>query len=136
MTLKDILNAKPTKLVTCTINCIVADAVTMMDGKGVGSILVFDENNNLAGIFTERDIMKCFARNLSFKDVTMSKVMTPNPMTLDSSTEVSKAIALMSEKNIRHIPVTEDGKVIGVISYRDLVSYILPDVIYRAEDTY
>ncbi len=136
MTLKDILNAKPSKIITCSTTCIVADAIAIMDGKGVGSILVYDENKKLAGIFTERDIMKCFVKNVSFTDVVMSKVMTANPMTLDSSTEVATAMTLMSEKRIRHLPVTEEGNVVGVISYRDLVSHLLPEVIYMAEDIY
>ncbi len=135
MTLKELLITKPSKLVTCKTSCIAADAISIMDGKGIGSILVYDDNDRLAGIFTERDIMRCFAKNIPLNEITMSRVMTPNPMTLDASSDVEVAMALMSEKKIRHMPVTEEGKVIGVISYRDLVSFILPDVIYMAEDT-
>jgi signal-transduction protein with cAMP-binding, CBS, and nucleotidyltransferase domain len=135
MTLKELLITKPSKLVTCKTSCIAADAISIMDGKGIGSILVYDDNDRLAGIFTERDIMRCFAKNIPLNEITMSRVMTPNPMTLDASSDVGVAMALMSEKKIRHMPVTEEGKVIGVISYRDLVSFILPDVIYMAEDT-
>ncbi len=135
MTLKELLITKPSKLVTCKTSCIAADAISIMDGKGIGSILVYDDNDRLAGIFTERDIMRCFAKNIPLNEITMSRVMTPNPMTLDASSDVEVAMALMSEKKIRHMPVTEEGKVIGVISYRDLVSFILPDVIYMAEGT-
>jgi len=135
MTLKELLDAKPSKLVTCKTSCIAADAISIMDGKGIGSILVYDDSDRLVGIFTERDIMRCFAKNIPLNEVTMSKVMTPNPMTLDASSDVGVAMSLMSEKRIRHMPVTEGGKVIGVISYRDLVSFILPEVIYMAEDT-
>ncbi|HXX58850.1 MAG TPA: NADH-ubiquinone oxidoreductase-F iron-sulfur binding region domain-containing protein, partial [Thermodesulfovibrionales bacterium] len=136
MTLKDVLAAKPSKVVTCTTTCIVADAVTVMDGNNVGSILVYDNDKKLAGIFTERDIMHCFTKNISFKDDTIEKVMTPNPLVLDSSTDISVAITVMSEKKIRHLPVMEDEKIVGMISYRDLVSYLLPEVIYMAEDIY
>lgn len=136
MTLKDLLQSKPSKMVTCKTTCIVADAVTVMDGQNVGSILVLDENDKLAGIFTERDIMHCFAKSINFREVTMEKIMTPKPITLDSSTDISVAITLMSEKKIRHLPVMEDEKIVGVVSYRDLVSYLLPEVIYMAEDIY
>ncbi len=136
MTLKDLLQSKPSKMVTCKTTCIVADAVTVMDGQNVGSILVLDENDKLAGIFTERDIMHCFAKSINFREVTMEKIMTPKPVTLDSSTDISVAITLMSEKKIRHLPVMEDEKIVGVVSYRDLVSYLLPEVIYMAEDIY
>ena len=107
-----------------------------MDGNNVGSILVYDNDKKLAGIFTERDIMHCFTKNISFKDDTIEKVMTPNPLVLDSSTDISVAITVMSEKKIRHLPVMEDEKIVGMISYRDLVSYLLPEVIYMAEDIY
>ncbi|HIJ60625.1 MAG TPA: CBS domain-containing protein [Nitrospirae bacterium] len=136
MTLKDILNSKPSKIITCNVNCIVADAISVMDAKGVGSILVYDDHKKLAGIFTERDIMKCFVRNISFTNEVMARIMTPNPLVLDSSTDVSVAMNMMSERKFRHLPVSENGEIIGVISYRDLVSHILPGIIYMTGDSY
>jgi len=136
MTLQDILKAKPSKMVTCRTTCMVADAVTVMDGHNVGSILVLDDNDRLVGIFTERDIMHCFVKNISFKDEPMGKIMTPDPITFESSTDIGVAIAVMSEKKIRHLPVMEGGKIAGIVSYRDLVSYLLPQVIYTSEDIY
>ncbi len=136
MTLKYLLQSKPSKMITCKTTCLVADAVTVMDGHNVGSILILDDDEKLVGIFTERDIMHCFAKNISFRDVTMDKIMTPNPITFDSSTEISHAITVMSEKKIRHLPVTEGGKIAGIVSYRDLVSYLLPQVIFASEDIF
>ena len=136
MTLKDVITSKPTKMVTCKTDCKLADAVTIMDGNSVGSILVMDEAGQLAGIFTERDIMHCFAKKISFNDAVMGSVMSSKPITLDGSIDIGVAVHLMSEKKIRHLPVTEDEKIIGMISYRDLVSYLLPEVIYMAEDMY
>jgi signal-transduction protein with cAMP-binding, CBS, and nucleotidyltransferase domain len=123
-------------MVTCKTTCLVADAVTVMDGHNVGSILILDHDDKLAGIFTERDIMHCFVKNISFKDATIGKIMTPDPITFDSATDISVAITVMSEKKIRHLPVTEEGRLVGVVSYRDLVSYLLPQVIYMTEDIY
>ncbi len=134
MTLKDLLQSKPSKMVTCRTTCLVADAVTVMDGHNVGSILILDHDDRLAGIFTERDIMHCFAKNISLREETISNVMTPNPITLDSSEDISVAIKVMSEKKIRHLPVMEDKKLAGVVSYRYVVSCLLPQVIYMADD--
>lgn len=136
MTLKDVIKSKPTHMVTCKKDCKIADAVTIMDGKNVGSIIVVDDEEKIIGIFTERDIMHCFARKISMQDEVMGSVMSGKPVTLDSATDISIAVQVMSEKKIRHLPVTEDEKVIGMISYRDLVSYLLPEVIYMAEDMY
>ncbi len=76
MTLKDMLHAKPSAVETCSAACIAADAVTIMDGKNIGSLLVLDEEQKLVGIFTERDIMRCFAKGISFKTEVMKNVMT------------------------------------------------------------
>jgi signal-transduction protein with cAMP-binding, CBS, and nucleotidyltransferase domain len=134
MTLKELLQSNPSKMVTCRTTCLVADAVTVMDGHNVGSILILDHEDKLAGIFTERDIMHCFAKNISLREEPISNVMTPNPITLDSSEEISVAIKVMSENKIRHLPVMEAGKVTGVVSYRYVVSHLLPEIIYMADD--
>ncbi len=136
MTLKDVLKSKPSQLVTCTRYCKVTDAVNIMDGKDIGSILILDENKKVVGIFTERDIMHCFVKRVSFNDEIIENVMSTDPVTLDASTDIGVAINVMSEKKFRHLPVMEDDELIGIISYRDLVSYLLPEVIYMAEDIY
>lgn len=120
----------------CKKSCLIADAVTVMDGNNVGSILVLDENDRLAGIFTERDIMHCFTQGINFREEPVSAVMTPNPKTLDASVEVSVAVSVMSELKVRHLPVMDGERIFGIVSYRDLVAYILPQVIYMAEDIY
>jgi CBS domain-containing protein len=121
-------------MITCRTTCLVADAVTVMDGHNVGSILILDSEGRLAGIFTERDIMHCFAKNISLREETIANVMTPNPITLDASEEISVAIKVMSENKIRHLPVMDNGKLLGVVSYRYVVSCLLPEVIYMADD--
>jgi NADH:ubiquinone oxidoreductase subunit F (NADH-binding)/CBS domain-containing protein/(2Fe-2S) ferredoxin len=136
MTLKDVIQSKPTKMVTCKKDCKISDAVSIMDGNNVGSILILDDDQKLTGIFTERDIMHCFAKKISMNDEILGSVMTAKPISLDASIDISVAVNVMSEKKIRHLPVTEDEKIIGMISYRDLVSYLLPEVIYMAEDIY
>ncbi len=134
MTLKELLESKAIKMVTCRTTCHVSDAVTVMDGHNVGSILILDPEDKLVGIFTERDLMHCFVKNISLREEKISNVMTPNPITLDSSAEISLAIKVMSENKIRHLPVVESGKLVGVVSYRYVVSCLLPEVIYMAED--
>jgi NADH:ubiquinone oxidoreductase subunit F (NADH-binding)/CBS domain-containing protein/(2Fe-2S) ferredoxin/NAD-dependent dihydropyrimidine dehydrogenase PreA subunit len=136
MTLKDVLESKPSQIVTCTQDCKISDAVSIMDGKGVGSILIMDKNEKLIGIFTERDVMHCFSQKVSFNDDAVGKVMSKNIVALDSSTDIGVAVNVMSKHKIRHLPVLENEKLKGMISYRDLVSYLLPEVIFMAEDIY
>jgi signal-transduction protein with cAMP-binding, CBS, and nucleotidyltransferase domain len=136
MTLRDVIQSKPTKMVTCKKDCKVADAVTIMDGNNVGSILIMEDDKTLIGIFTERDIMHCFAKKIRMNEEIITNVMSTTPVTLEASVNIGVAVKVMSEKKIRHLPVTEDGKIMGMISYRDLVSFLLPEVIYMAEDIY
>ncbi|MBI5102087.1 MAG: CBS domain-containing protein [Nitrospirae bacterium] len=136
MLLKDVLQSKPMKVVTCKKDCKLSDAVTIMDGNNIGSILIVDDNKQIIGIFTERDIMHCFAKKVPINEEVMGNVMTQKPITLDSSVDISVAVQLMSEKKIRHLPITENEQIVGMISYRDLVSYLLPEIIYMAEDMY
>ncbi len=136
MTLKDVIKSKPLEIVTCKKDCKIADAVSIMDGKEIGSILIMDDKEKLIGIFTERDVMHCFAKKINFNEDVIDKVMTKDPVALDSATDIAVAINVMSERKIRHLPVIENEKLIGMISYRDLVSYLLPEVTYMAEDIY
>ncbi|MDA8155645.1 MAG: CBS domain-containing protein [Actinomycetota bacterium] len=136
MTLKDLLKAKPGKIVTSSPDQLLSDVVKTMDVENVGSMLIVDDKGKPKGIFTERDIMHCFAKGVAFKSTNISEVMTKEVVTLDASTDISVAVTLMSERKIRHLPVIEDDKVAGIVSYRDLVSYMLPEVIFMAEDIY
>lgn len=134
LTLGDVIWSKTRALEFCSPDCIIADAVTKMDGKDIGSLLVADAEGNLVGIFTERDIMHCFAKGIQLGSEVIRNVMTPNPVTLDAAIDIGVAVHLMSERRIRHLPVTEDEKVKGIISYRDIVSYLLPEIIYMSGD--
>ncbi len=136
MNLKDVIASKPSKIITCKQDCKVVDAVSIMEASNVGSILIVDDNKKLIGIFTERDLMHCFAKKISLNEELIRNVMTTKPITLDSSVNIGVAVNTMSEKQIRHLPVTEGEKIIGMISYRDLVSFLLPEVIYMADDLY
>ncbi|HIJ60773.1 MAG TPA: CBS domain-containing protein [Nitrospirae bacterium] len=130
ITLRDIMKSKEAKIVTCGLNCKVIDAILKMDMMGVSSILVLDTNQELKGIFTERDAMKCFTKAVKIRDEEIKKVMTRSPISLDISTDIGIAISIMSERKIRHLPVREDDKIVGMVSYRDLVTYLLPEVTF------
>lgn len=134
MTLKDVIATKPARIIACRKDTRLSETVAQMDESNVGSVLVFDEEEQLIGIFTERDIMHCFANKISLNDEVMGSVMTARPITLDVSIDISVAVSLMSEKKIRHLPVTENGQVVGIISYRDLISYLLPEIFFMSDD--
>jgi CBS domain-containing protein len=95
-------------------------AAAMVKGR-VGSAIVMD-GSWLAGIFTERDVLRAAA---SGKDLTSSKVgdwMTPDPMTAEASMEAEEAAQTMLSRGFRHLPVVDGSTVIGVVSLRDVLS--------------
>jgi NADH:ubiquinone oxidoreductase subunit F (NADH-binding)/CBS domain-containing protein/(2Fe-2S) ferredoxin len=135
MTLRNILKSKPHLIVTIGKGRTVRDAIKTMSEQHVSGIFVVDENNKLVSIFTERDIVRCMSDNIDFDEV-IGNIMRHDIITFDASTKISSAIATASRKKIRHLPVVEDDKIDGMITFRDLVSYLLPEICYITESTY
>ncbi|NWF99169.1 MAG: CBS domain-containing protein, partial [Nitrospirae bacterium] len=135
MTLKDILDSRPYEIIKINHYCCIADAINLMSEKNVSGIFVVDENDKLVSIFTERDIVRCVYNGISTDEMLENLIMR-DITTFDPSTKVSSAIAVATRKKIRHLPVVEGDKIIGMITYRDLVSYLLPEVCYMAETMY
>jgi CBS domain-containing protein/NAD-dependent dihydropyrimidine dehydrogenase PreA subunit len=129
MTLKDILQSKPPLILTIDKGHTVSDAIKTMSAHNVSGIFVVDENNKLVSIFTERDIVRCMSKNIDLNEV-IENVMRHDIITFDASTKISSAIATASREKIRHLPVVEDDKIDGMITFRDLVSYLLPEISY------
>jgi CBS domain-containing protein len=100
-----------------------------MVAKDVGAVLVLDEDG-LAGILTERDVMRAVADGLG-PDTRVSDRMTANPETLDASDTTDHAAMLMIHGGFRHLPVVEEGKVVGMLSIRDLMRIVLEDTVPR-----
>jgi CBS domain-containing protein len=113
----------------------VRDAVKTMSEKNVSGIFVVGENDKLASVFTERDIVRCTFNNISL-DETIENIMRHDITTFDPSVEISSAITVASRKKIRHIPVVEGDKIVGMVTFRDLVSYLLPEICYVADSIY
>ncbi len=135
MTLRDILHSKPPIIVTIHKNKTVRDAVHTMSEKNVSGIFVIDDNNKLASIFTERDIVRCSFNNIPL-DETIEKIMRHDITTFDPSVDISSAINVASRKKIRHLPIVEGDSIAGMITFRDLVSYLLPEICYVADSIY
>ncbi|HEX7297613.1 MAG TPA: CBS domain-containing protein [Solirubrobacteraceae bacterium] len=102
---------------------LVAVAKRMVD-RNVGAVLVL-EDGRLAGILTERDLMRALARGLS--DATVGACMTADPETIAPDDTIEHAAVLMIHGGYRHLPVVADGGVVGVLSIRDLVQVVVED---------
>lgn len=97
-----------------------ADAASKMREQQTGSLLVMD-GDRLVGIFTERDLLKSIGRGEDPKSTLLKEVMTTDVITVAPDTRLHDAAVLMAAKWIRHLPVVEGDRVVGVLSQRDLI---------------
>ena len=109
-----------TELVTVPPRATVAEAATVMSAKHVGSAIVLDEGGALTGIFTERDILRALGSDFDAAAHTVDEWMSKDPATIEAGATVTDALNRMLEDGFRHLPVLEDGALIGVVSLRDL----------------
>lgn len=97
-----------------------ADVAKLMRRERVGAVVVM-EAERLVGIVTERDVMRAVADGVDPARAVASERMTPGPRTIDRDERAAAAAELMIELGVRHLPVVEEGVVVGVISARDLL---------------
>jgi CBS domain-containing protein len=103
----------------------IVDAARKMADRGVGAVVVL-EGGALAGILTERDILRAVAAGLT-EEATVGERMTRHPETVESSESTDQAAALMIHGGFRHLPVVDGGDVKGILSIRDLMRVALED---------
>ena len=106
-------------------NAMVYDAIQQMADKNVGALPVV-ENGKLVGIISERDYTrKVILKGKSSKDTPVRDIMTQELMTAHSTDSVSECMRVMTDKRVRHLPVMEGSKMIGIVSIGDLVRRII-----------
>lgn len=111
----------------------VYDALEMLEEKNLGCLVVV-EHEKLIGVFTERDYArKIVLKGRSSKETPVREIMTEQPIVVTPSTSVEICMQLMTEKFIRHLPVVENGKLIGLVSIGDLVQMTISDKDYLIE---
>jgi len=135
MTLRDILDAKPYKIVTVNQKQTVGDAINAMSEKNISGILIVDDNDKLVSIFTERDIVRCVVDNISYDEI-LKNVIRYDIVKFDPLVKISAVIPVALKKEIRHIPVVEGDTIVGMVTFRDLVSFLLPEICYLARQIY
>ena len=105
----------------------VFEALQVLERHGVGALLVMVDGK-LTGVVSERDYTRKVAlQGKNSKEVKVAAIMTGNVITVAPDTRTRACMALMSQKRIRHLPVVDGGKVVGMISIRDLMDDIIAD---------
>ena len=120
----NLLVTKPSRLPTVDITASVSEAVTVMNENRIGSVLILNEGS-LAGIFTERDVLhRVVAAEKNPRSTPVSTVMTRDVVTLSPQTTVEEAMALITDKRCRHLPILQQGRLVGIISSGDVTRWM------------
>ncbi|MCS5712064.1 CBS domain-containing protein [Candidatus Berkiella aquae] len=120
-----LLKEKSSKVQTITANDTCYDCAALLSQLGIGALLVM-EGDKVQGIISERDLInKLVSKKLEPTQVTVSEVMTHNVLTVPSDTTVQKAMEIITEKRFRHLPVVDNGKLVGIISIGDITRWIM-----------
>jgi len=125
--MKDILETKGNKVWSVGLKKTVYDALQLMAEKKVGAVLVM-KKGKVKGLFSERDYArKVILKGRVSKDTNISVVMTDKVFCVSPEDTAEQGMVLMTDKRIRHLPVVEDGEIVGLVSIGDLVKAIIDD---------
>jgi CBS domain-containing protein len=106
----------------------VRQALILMSEKNIGAIIIVDNNDFPIGIFSERDYArKVILKGKSSKDTLLDEVMTKELITITRDYKIDQCMEIMSEKKIRHLPILEDKKILGVISIGDVLKIMIKE---------
>jgi CBS domain-containing protein len=134
MRLKDVLAAKGNRVVKVSAKSTVADAIRTMHREKVGSVMIPDGEGCPVGIFTERDVVRLYAEgDRDFDRLPVEARMTCSVVLGRLAMSVDEALGLMTERRFRHLPVVEDGELIGLVSIGDLVKMKLEETAEEAQ---
>ena len=106
----------------------VLQALTLMSEKNIGAIIVVDNNDFPVGIFSERDYArKIILKGKNSKDTLLDEVMTKELITVTRDYKIDQCMEIMNEKRIRHLPVLENKKIVGIISIGDVLKIMIKE---------
>ena len=126
-TVQQLLNAKGGQVYSVAPDCMVIDALRTMAERNIGALVVLD-GSKLAGIFSERDYARKVAlQGKSSADVPVGDIMTREVFTIEPSRTVEECMALVTAKRVRHLPVTDGDRLVGLISIGDLVKEVIAE---------
>ncbi len=129
MTVRRILSAKGRDVFTISPECKVSEAVRILFARRLGALVITDESGTVAGIVSERDIVRMIAtQGPSSLDEPVSVCMSSNVVTTVESATIQSVMSEMTEGRFRHLPVLDHGKLAGIVSIGDVVKHRLAEM--------
>ena len=124
MRINDVITAKPSKdVVTVRPDASVRDLVSLLAEHNVGALVVSSDGSSVEGIVSERDVVRQLHRDPAVLETTVSSIMTNEVHTCAATDLLDDMMNLMTERRVRHVPVVEEGRLIGIISIGDVVKH-------------
>ncbi|PWV51824.1 CBS domain-containing protein [Chitinophaga sp. S165] len=138
-TVRDILRVKGHVVYSIQPNDSVFDALSVLVDKNVGALVVLSESDKVLGIFSERDYARrVILKGRASKETLIREIMTENPFTVTEDDSIQDCMVKMTDKHIRHLPVTDNQqRLVGMISIGDVVKYVIDEqqfIIHNLED--
>lgn len=122
MKVEQILQSKGVEVYSVSTTATIREAIDVLGEKNIGAVIVNDEQGRVAGILSERDVVRHLRKSGS--DALTRRIadcMTPDPVTCTPETELDELMSQMTNRRIRHLPVVKDGELCGVVSIGDVV---------------
>lgn len=135
MTISAVLSSKGPEVATITSGATLGEAASELNRNRIGALVVTGATGEVTGVLSERDIVACLAAH-GDEELGKRKVedaMTAPAISVEPSTRVLSALALMTARRIRHLPVLKDGQLAGIVSIGDLVKYRIERIEREAE---
>lgn len=130
-TVRRLLQTRSSTIWTTTPAAPVREAMALMSAKDIGALLVLDAER-LVGIVTERDVARKLADGLP-EGLPVSAVMTGRVLYVRPEQTIEECMALMTERHVRHLPVLEEGRLVGMVSIRDVVADVIAEQSFLIE---
>ena len=128
MTLYEILRVKGSRVWTIREDQTVDEALRVLVNQKIGALPVLDDEKRLAGIISERDIVRgCYENGRGLASMPVSWLMTRHLITAEPEDEISEIMEVMTVNRVRHIPVVREGRLQGIVSIGDVVKALLSD---------
>jgi CBS domain-containing protein len=121
MKVRHLLGSKSPEVITTRPDQSVREVVALLARHNIGVLVIIDDQGEIAGIVSERDIVRHAADHEELFSLPVSEVMTANVITGMPGDDIMAVSHTMTERNFRHLPIVEDGRLVGIISIRDVL---------------
>ena len=119
--------------VTTHADCPLDDLIAILAERRIGTVVVVDRDHQVTGIVSERDIIRHLSTGGTTADTLTKNIMTSKVITVENNVTSAQLMQLITEHRIRHVPITRDGKLVGIVSIGDVVKQLLEKYEQKAE---